>query len=199
MLLTQHINSSIEDVLDATTRSTLALLPAKEVTLATISSLLANSDYVAALLKLVPPPPTDGTPYSRKPFYNGPLGEAMIAHWAEGAACLPHDHGEASGLVTVLTGEFLEQSYSLTRGLEKQGDEKPYVAGNSLAVEPGDVHSMRAVKGGITLHLYTPAIQNMKVYDENHVYTVADNCGAWLPEPHLILRRETLSRNPIHH
>lgn len=159
-------------------------------------------DFLAAALAAASPAPVDGTPYSRKIIYSGPEGESMVAHWPAGSICLPHDHADAWGAVLVLEGLVYEQGFSLSQDLKAAGPERSYPAGSAIMVRPGGIHNMRAEPSSITLHLYSPPIREMKVYDQtNHViYTVAGECGAWIPrEPHLILRREAFDRDPLHH
>lgn len=182
------------------TREILAALGRGETPDRVISLLLANKGYFASALAMANPLPLDGTPYSRKIIFSGPEGEAMIAHWPAGSSCLPHDHGEARGLVTILKGDFCERVFSLSRNsLAKADEEHFFTLGDFLPVAPQMIHSMRAQTEGVTLHLYAPPIREMKVYDEHTIYTVADNCGAWIPsDQSLILRREPIGSNSIH-
>lgn len=164
--------------------------------------LLAGSpEFLASMLALAAPLPSDGTPYSRKIIYTGPLGDVMVAHWPAGAACLPHDHGGAHGLVTVLRGEFFEQPYRPGRHFKAHGPEQRFTEGQIEAVIPSEVHSLRSLTGGVTLHLYSPAVRGMKVYDQDTrtVFTVAENCGAWIPrDERLIANREAFGADPLH-
>lgn len=164
--------------------------------------LLANPRYLADCRELAAPLPSDGTPYSRKIIYSGPLGEAMVAHWVEGAECLAHDHGEAMGIVTVLEGEFYEQSFLLADSLRALGKAKRIQEGDFMPVDARDIHSLKAAREGTTLHFYAPPIRRMKVYDQNSrtIYTVSDSCGAWIPDDEsLILAREAFGADPLHH
>jgi hypothetical protein len=192
----QSKTASLEEI----TRDILVALGNGEKLDRVIPLLLANKSYLATALAAAAPLPQDGTPYSRKIIYNGPEGEAMIAHWPAGKTCSPHDHGEARGVVTILLGDFLEQAYRISEdSLKKTGHEHRYVLGDVLPVMPQMIHSMRAESEGVTLHLYAPPIREMKVYDQHTVYTVNDNCGAWVPsDSSLILRREPIGSNPLH-
>lgn len=186
--------------LEEITRDILAALGSGEKLDRVIPLLLANKSYLSTALSAAAPLPQDGTPYSRKILYNGPEGEAMIAHWPAGKVCSPHDHGDARGVVTILKGGFLEQAYRISEdSLKKAGPEHRYSLSDVLPVMPQMIHSMRAETEGVTLHLYAPPIREMKVYDQHTVYTVSDNCGAWVPsDPSLILRREPIRSNPLH-
>lgn len=163
--------------------------------------LTGNGEFLAAALELAAPLPKDGTPYSRKIIYNGPLGDVMVAHWPAGAVCLPHDHGGAHGLVTVLRGEFFEQPFRGGKHFAAHGKEQRFGTGDIESVIPSEIHSLRAVTEGVTLHLYSPPVRGMKVYDQasRTVFTVADNCGAWIPsDESLILRRESFGADSLH-
>lgn len=160
-----------------------------------------DEGFLRAAAAAAAPPPADGTPYSRKIIYSGPEGESMVAHWPAGALCYPHDHGEAWGAVIVLEGKVYEQGFRLAGDLREAGPERVYAAGEAVLVRPDGIHHMRAEPRSVTLHLYAPPIREMKVYDQRNklIYTVADDCGAWIPgEPNLILHRETFDRNPVH-
>lgn len=166
------------------------------------SFLAGETDFLARVAAAAAPLPTDGTPYSRNLIYSGAVGEAMVAHWPAGSICWPHDHGGAWGLVTVLRGKVYELDFTLDGALLPSGEEKAYAAGSAIPVAPGGIHRMRAEPDSITLHLYSPCIREMKVYDQRSgfIYTVADECGAWIPQdPKLIVRHESFDRHPLHH
>ncbi|RZA09715.1 MAG: hypothetical protein EOP11_00855 [Proteobacteria bacterium] len=161
-----------------------------------------DAAFISAALSAAPPAPGDGEPYSRHIIFAGPEGEAMIAHWPAGSLSWPHDHGEAWGTVIVLEGHVIEQGFRLKSDLEEAGSEHAYQTGDAIQVRPGGIHSMRAIPRSITLHLYSPPIREMKVYDQptRIIYTVADNCGAWIPaNRELIKGRETFDHHPLHH
>jgi hypothetical protein len=188
--------ASLEEV----TRELLAALNRGGSSAEVGSILMANPGYLSAASASAAPLPQDGNPYSRKILFNGPEGEAMIAHWPAGKACLPHDHGNAHGLVTILSGHFIEQAFRVSgQGLAICGPSHRFDTGSAIPVAPHIIHSMRAESEGITLHLYVPAVKKMKVYDEHHAYTVADNCGAWIPaDPTLILHRGPIGGDSLH-
>jgi hypothetical protein len=146
--------------------------------------------------------PRDGEPYGRCVLWADAEGEVMLASWRKGAACAPHDHGHAEGMVVVLDGRFTEVAYDAPpHGLLTMRRRAASV-GDVVRVPPGLVHEMRAetcgnatplrASGGLTLHVYVPGIHAMKVYDRATRATleVADGCGAWVPaDLSLIVRR----------
>ncbi|MGZ3693976.1 MAG: cysteine dioxygenase, partial [Bdellovibrionota bacterium] len=163
--------------------------------------LASDANFLTESLSLAAPLPPEDEPYSRKIIYNGTLGDVMVARWRKGARCLPHDHGGAHGLVTVLMGEFFEQPFTAGEHFAPFGPELRFAQGDIEAVVSTEIHSLRAVTEGVTLHLYSPPIRGMKVYDEDDriIYTVADNCGAWIPsDKNLILGRQPFGADPLH-
>lgn len=123
-------------------------------------------------------------PYGRNVLYRSENYEVMLATWAPRAECAPHDHGFSKGLVWLVEGDFLETHYDFNNDLSVVGNTVAHSAGALLKVIPGDIHSMTSVAGGSTLHIYTPVIDAMKVYDAGgkRTLTVDENCGAWVPK-----------------
>jgi cysteine dioxygenase len=143
-----------------------------------------------SLRALSVPPVSD--PYGRKVLFRSEKFEVMLATWASGAECAPHDHGDARGIVWLVEGDFTETHYELTENLTVIGKPLSRPAGTLLRVTPGDIHSMVAHKGGMSLHIYTPSIHDMKVFDteKRRTLVVTDDCGAWVPHPSQIVSEE---------
>jgi predicted metal-dependent enzyme (double-stranded beta helix superfamily) len=122
-------------------------------------------------------------PYGRYILHRGDRFEVMLASWSRGAECAPHDHGFSNGVVWLLDGDFRETHYELEKNLAVLGKSVLRPHGTLLAVTPGDIHSMVALDGGVSLHIYTPPIEQMKVFDPNGRRTLIVNgdCGAWVP------------------
>lgn len=159
-------------------------------------------DFTRWCMAAASPLAENAEPYSRRVIHSGADGEVMVARWRAGAECAPHDHGDAIGIVAVLEGDFFEQSYGWNNGLVRVGPERFLTEGAAVPADPGEVHSMRALGEGYTLHFYSPAIHKMRVYDEKNgiVYTVADNCGAWIPgDQRLIVDRQAIRPDSFHH
>lgn len=123
-------------------------------------------------------------PYGRKVLFRSDKFEVMLATWASGAECAPHDHGFSRGIVWLVEGDFSETHYELTENLVVIGKPLARTMGTLLRVTPGDIHSMVAHCGGMSLHIYTPSIHDMKVFDaeKRRTLTVTDDCGAWVPQ-----------------
>jgi cysteine dioxygenase len=136
--------------------------------------------------------PNAGEPYGRLPIFRGTLGEVLLVRWAEETFCAPHDHGEASGFVVLLRGQFTERLWRWKEGALQPMIERAYAAPVTIEVRGGAIHDMKARGGGVGIHFYLPAIAGMKVYDRDRRETlvVRDDCGAWVPrDPALIEQR----------
>jgi len=129
------------------------------------------------------PQPRAAEPYGRRVLHQGPAGEVMLAGWASGGRSAPHDHGEASGFVLVLEGQFSECLYRFD-GRELQRAAQRDLGVLELTSAPaGAIHDLHAVSDGLTLHFYTPGIVAMRVYDVERRTTllVTGDGGAWIP------------------
>ncbi len=128
--------------------------------------------------------PVGAEPYGRNLLYAGSEGEVLIMGWSDDCPCAPHDHGAATGVVLVLRGEGIEHEWIAVGQGVRPGTNRELSAPAMVRVLPGVVHSMTTRGSAITLHMYTPAITGMRVYDvERHrTLVVADDCGAWIPD-----------------
>jgi cysteine dioxygenase len=124
-----------------------------------------------------------GEPYGRRLLVADAEWEVMLASWAPGIECAPHDHGDARGLVWFMKGDFLETNYYMSRHGLVTLENCNFAAGRTVQVRQSDIHSCRAHAGGLSLHFYFPRVRGMKVYDREsrQTLTVADSCGAWVP------------------
>jgi cysteine dioxygenase len=136
--------------------------------------------------------PHAGEPYGRRLLHRDQTGEVMLAGWGKDAECAPHDHAGGVGVVQVLDGVFTETDWVWRDGTLALGASRRWRAGDSIPVVAGGIHSMLAHGAGTTLHLYTPAISGMRVFDpaRRQTLSVRDECGAWVPRDEaLILAR----------
>jgi len=136
--------------------------------------------------------PEPGEPYGRRTLHRDVSGEVMLAGWGTDAACAPHDHAGGVGVVRVLDGAFTETDWIWRHGILSRGESRRWRAGESIPVVVGGIHSMVAHGAGTTLHLYTPAIAGMRVFDRarRQTLSVRDDCGAWVPRDEaLVLAR----------
>ncbi|GEM_PF-1622253 len=125
--------------------------------------------------------------YGRKILFSSPQYEMMLASWGAGAVCAPHDHANSFGAVWLVEGGFLEQHFAL-RPLEgRLSLVSPaifYRENSVILVSPGDIHSMQALSSGMSLHIYSPPVCGMRIFDAagRRTLTLADDCGAWIPQ-----------------
>lgn len=123
--------------------------------------------------------------YGRKILFKNDDVEVMLAKWSFNGMAAPHNHGTSQGLIWFAQGDFLEQHYLfMNQNLVQHKAAHFYKEGQVVTVEPNDIHSCQPETQGISLHIYSPPIHNMKVWDEENKRTlvVADNCGAWVPQ-----------------
>jgi predicted metal-dependent enzyme (double-stranded beta helix superfamily) len=132
----------------------------------------------------------DTEPYGRRPLHTSSRGEVMLAGWRAGACSAPHDHGRAQGLVVVLQGRFVERAYAFGQPSLVVVSEHELAPGDWTRVSPGIVHDMRSRDAGLTLHLYTPGIEEMQVFDPlgRVTWRVSGTSGAWLPRVPEVIR-----------
>lgn len=140
----------------------------------------------AALQGLARPDPA--RPYGRQVLLGGHGVEVMVATWTRGLTCAPHDHGGALGAVRVLQGRARHRIWRVEGGALRLVKEHVAGPGELLACGADMVHSMGDDGGDaplMTLHLYTPTIDFMVVYDQpsDRTLVVDGDCGAWVPGP----------------
>jgi cysteine dioxygenase len=132
------------------------------------------------------PEPSEGKPYNRKLLYKNEKVELLVMNWSQ-LECAPHDHGNSHGWIQVISGTSLNSVY------EVKGDSLPkelfyqyYHKGQYFYAPKKAVHKMKASNNTdmVTLHLYSPPITGMRVYDlaKCAACVVSDDCGAWWPD-----------------
>jgi SAM-dependent methyltransferase len=128
-------------------------------------------------------PPVPDTPYSRRPLFRRDDLEIMIARWAPGERCAPHDHGGSGGFVVALDGRFEERRFAWSGDRLVAGASLARTAGRAFGFGPPVIHDMVAPDGGVTLHLYSPAPSRMAVFDldRSEILDLVGDFGAWIP------------------
>jgi cysteine dioxygenase len=132
------------------------------------------------------PEPSEGKPYNRKLLYKSEDVEMLVMNWSE-LECAPHDHGESHGWIQVLSGTSLNTVYELSgTGLPAEWFREYHHNGKYFYAPKKAIHKMQASNQTdlVTLHLYSPPITGMKVYDLEKcaACVVSDDCGAWWPD-----------------
>ncbi|KAB8032059.1 cysteine dioxygenase [Fluviispira multicolorata] len=138
-------------------------------------------------------------PYGRKLVFKSSLIECLIMTWSIEKACLPHDHGISEGAIYVVNGQGKNSIFNFSN---KQSNQRELIntflnKGDFIYVPKGIIHLMQSLGDDrlVTLHFYSPAIHDMKVFDtkNNRQGIVSDDCGAWWPEvPEKLLREEKI-------
>lgn len=127
-----------------------------------------------------------GKPYYRKLLYKSKDVELLVMNWSD-LECAPHDHGDSHGWIQVLNGTSVNFVYEVNgNNLPKELFKEYHHQGQYFFAPKKGVHKMQAddVDGLVTLHLYSPPISGMKVYDFEKCAAciVSDDCGAWWPD-----------------
>jgi len=125
-------------------------------------------------------------PYYRKLLYADEQVELLIMNWAD-IECAPHDHGDSTGWIQVLSGATRNTVFKVKKGhLPEALFTEIKKEGVLLYAPQHGVHKMgrEGANPLITLHLYSPPIRGMKVYDFKKCAAciVSSDCGAWWPE-----------------
>ncbi|MQR96221.1 hypothetical protein EJV22_13585 [Fictibacillus phosphorivorans] len=125
-------------------------------------------------------------PYYRKLLYQNEDVELLVMNWSQ-LECAPHDHGSSQGWIKVLSGCSENTVYEIKEnGLPSELFTKTHDKDQIFYAPKKGIHKMKAQKKSdlVTLHLYSPPISGMKVYDleKCSVCVVSDDCGAWWPD-----------------
>jgi len=90
--------------------------------------------------------------------------EAWFIGWPGGSVAPLHDHGQASGVVGVLSGRLIESFHR--PGLEGW-QERTWRAGQRLELASGVCHEVRntGTRIAYSVHVYTPRLERMTFYD----------------------------------
>jgi len=133
------------------------------------------------------PEPLKGLPYNRKLLYKNEEVELLVMNWSQ-LECAPHDHGNSHGWIQVLSGTSLNTVYEIRgNGLPSELFHEYHHKGKFYYAPKKAIHKMMKASNNtdmVTLHLYSPPITGMIVYDLKKcaACVVSDDCGAWWPE-----------------
>lgn len=132
------------------------------------------------------PEPSEGKPYNRKLLYKNDKVELLVMNWSQ-LECAPHDHGNSHGWIQVISGTSINSVYEVNgNSLPKELFYQYHHEGQYFYAPKKAVHKMKALNNTdmVTLHLYSPPITGMMVYDLEKcaACVVSDDCGAWWPD-----------------
>ncbi|GGU34114.1 cysteine dioxygenase [Streptomyces lavendofoliae] len=87
----------------------------------------------------------------------GPGYEVWLLSWVPGQGAGMHDHGESSGVLTVLQGELTERTEKGARAL---------TAGAQRVFAPGYAHDVvnDSLEPAVSLHVYYPGLTDMPMH-----------------------------------
>ncbi|MGF1431325.1 cysteine dioxygenase [Kitasatospora sp. LaBMicrA B282] len=92
----------------------------------------------------------------------GPGYEVWLLSWLPGQSSGLHDHGDSSGVMTVVQGELVERSLTgdgeRTRTLRATGQARVFSAGYLHEMVNG------ALEPAVSIHLYSPGLTEMNQY-----------------------------------
>ncbi|QHE60698.1 cysteine dioxygenase [Rossellomorea vietnamensis] len=128
----------------------------------------------------------EGKPYYRKLLYQNEAVELLVMNWSD-MECAPHDHGDSKGWIQVMDGTSVNTMFEVKDNrLPQELFDREYREGSFFFAPKKGVHKMKKGSAGdlVTLHLYSPPIQGMMVYDLEKcaACVVSDECGAWWPD-----------------
>ncbi|TXC93041.1 hypothetical protein FS935_02275 [Metabacillus litoralis] len=166
----EHVLQNVEDFSKDGLKESLQRL---DIKFEDLQHLLVNSD-------------TAGKPYYRKLLFKNDYLELLVMNWSE-LECAPHDHGQSCGWIQVVKGAAKNTVYEATGSyLPLELLTEIQEEGNMFFAPYKGVHKMAVSQDSklVTLHLYSPPITGMKVFDLEKCATcvVSDDCGAWWPD-----------------
>ncbi|MGD6962527.1 cysteine dioxygenase [Fictibacillus phosphorivorans] len=155
--------------------------PSKEDLKTALISLNIELEDVQTELKI-----SESKPYYRKLLYQNEDVELLVMNWSQ-LECAPHDHGFSQGWIKVLSGSSENTVYEISEnGLPSELFTSTHTKDQIFYAPKRGIHKMKAEENSalVTLHLYSPPISGMKVYDleKCSVCVVSDDCGAWWPD-----------------
>ena len=142
--------------------------------------------------------PSTGFPYGRKLIHSDQSCEIMLAHWSANLPCSPHNHGNSEGWVFFIKGDFEETIYEWKSGELQKVEIKSHKENSYTCINNEDTHSCKSTQEGLSLHIYFPRIEMMRVHDlaKRRTLIVSDNCGAWIPITNEYIQEEILWSQP---
>jgi predicted metal-dependent enzyme (double-stranded beta helix superfamily) len=141
------------------------------------------------------PPVPDETPYARTLLQEDERGELLVMSWQSDVRCVPHGHDGARGAIVVLRGRIEERIFETHGGsLGAVSSMRRAAAGACMQLDEGTVHDMVSIgdSPAVTLHVYRPRIETMRLFDleEERTLVVDGGAGAWWPVEPGDVRRE---------
>lgn len=194
----RQLKTEADRTQDAISRARTHLSALESPTPAVLHDALVSLDLDLDALQGIAGPAGDFA-YARKVLYSNSELELLVMNWAPMQQCAPHDHGRSFGWIQIIDGVAEHRLYTLNQ----YDVPVPYLqrmehTGHAYFAPRGQVHQMGNAgrERLLTLHLYSPPISGMQVYDIERCRSciVSDDCGAWWPpERRQLLRERTLA------
>lgn len=171
MTLKERLKNRLDGLTDPSTNEMKEVLKSLHLTLEELQPYLKSPE---------------GKPYFRKLLYQNEAVELLVMNWSD-IECAPHDHGDSKGWIQVINGRSVNTIFEVKDNqLPREIFDREYKEGSFFFAPKKGVHKMRKGSGDdlVTLHLYSPPIQGMMVYDLEKcaACVVSDECGAWWPD-----------------
>ncbi|MDX8344770.1 cysteine dioxygenase family protein [Rossellomorea sp. YZS02] len=171
MTLKERIKNTLDELTNPSTNEMKEVLQSLHLTLEELQPYLQSPE---------------GKPYYRKLLYQNEAVELLVMNWSN-RECAPHDHGNSKGWIQVMTGTSVNTIFEVKDNqLPQEIFDREYSKGSFFYAPKKGVHKMKKGSGEdlVTVHLYSPPIQGMMVYDLDKcaACVVSDECGAWWPD-----------------
>ncbi|MCX4748687.1 cysteine dioxygenase family protein [Kitasatospora sp. NBC_01287] len=101
----------------------------------------------------------------------GPGYEVWLLSWLPGQSSGLHDHGDSSGVLTVVQGELVERSFNLAQpaaaGAPGGEGVRTLRPGGHRVFSAGYLHEVvnATLEPAVSIHLYSPGLTEMNQYD----------------------------------
>ncbi|WP_134704554.1 cysteine dioxygenase family protein [Ammoniphilus sp. YIM 78166] len=110
----------------------------------------------------------DDYAYGRNVIYRNDWLEVIIIHLPANKETAIHDHGDSIGFARVIEGKLINSVYRSNQGVIKQVSSHLIRKRQSFSSTKGLIHKMTNphTERMISLHVYSPPLQNVTVYQE---------------------------------
>ncbi|MBM7656246.1 cysteine dioxygenase [Neobacillus cucumis] len=111
-------------------------------------------------------------PYGRHVIYKNDVLEVIVINLPPDKETAIHDHGESIGCAMVLEGEVLNTIYHLNEHKIERSSSYLVQHGECFFSKPGLIHKLTNSQSErmISLHVYSPPLQNMATFQEQGNY-----------------------------
>jgi Cysteine dioxygenase type I len=126
-------------------------------------SAFVSGDFPGVSVAHVDVPIGEGEPYGRVPLFQSQEAEVLLVRWRPDTFCLPHNHALSRGVIYLMQGSFTERAWGWRSGCLQPLSEQTLVAPSLVTLDTADIHDMKALGAGLSVHCYWPPIDQMRV------------------------------------